>query len=152
MATTKTYRFPASVRWLSGRLTQVSVAGKHGLRVATPPEFRGGVEGVWSPEDLLVASAASCFAVTLVAVAERHGVPLRALEVDGAGEVGRRDDGQFGFVAIDLDVRLETEPGYEKPALEAIEAAERGCLVAMALDVPVRVRPEVGIPAAALAS
>ena len=28
------------------------------LTVATPPEFKNGVPGVWSPEDLLVASAA----------------------------------------------------------------------------------------------
>ena len=53
MGTAKAYTFPASVRWLSGGVTQASVLGKHDLRVATPLEFRGGVEGVWSPEDLL---------------------------------------------------------------------------------------------------
>ena len=68
-ASAKTLVFPLSVRWIEGRRTVVSVCGKDDLEVATPPEFKGGVEGVWSPEDLLVGSIASCFAVTLVAVA-----------------------------------------------------------------------------------
>jgi organic hydroperoxide reductase OsmC/OhrA len=85
----KTYRFPVEIRWLGGRITCASAAGKPELKVATPPEFRGGVDGVWSPEDLLVASAAACFAVTLVGIAERRGLPLRALGVQGTGSVRR---------------------------------------------------------------
>jgi organic hydroperoxide reductase OsmC/OhrA len=152
MATAKTYTFPVGVRWLTRRLTKVSVPGKHDLRVATPPEFRGGIEGVWSPEDLLVASAASCYAVTLLAMAERRGVPLRALDVGAVGEVGRRDDGQFGFVEVVLDVHVRTDPGEEDAAKQVAEDAEDGCLVAQSLGFPVRVHVEVDRPAAALAS
>jgi organic hydroperoxide reductase OsmC/OhrA len=108
MTTVKAHRFPVSIHWLSGRLTEATVAGKPDLQVATPPEFRGGIEGVWSPEDLLVAAAASCYAVTLVAVAERRKVPLLRLDVRGTGHVTQRDDGRFGFVAIELEVSLET--------------------------------------------
>ena len=74
-ATAKVYDFPLSIRWLSGRRTVASVHGKDDLEIATPPEFNGGVDGVWSPEDLLVASIGSCFTVTLLAVAERRGIP-----------------------------------------------------------------------------
>lgn len=109
------------------------------LEVATPPEFRGGIAGVWSPEDLLVASTATCFAVTLGAIAERMEVPLRAVEVTGTGHVSKRDDGRFGFVAIELDVALETSPERVEAAERAAELAEERCLVSMALDIPVHV-------------
>jgi organic hydroperoxide reductase OsmC/OhrA len=138
----KAFDFPLSVRWTGGRLTVASVEGKDDLEVATPPEFKG-VEGVWSPEDLLVGSVASCFAVTLVAVAERRAVPLRSLEVAASGRVTQRGDGRFGFTAITLEVSLSTDPGFEHEAAEAAEAAERGCLVAVSLDFPVHLELEV---------
>lgn len=140
---TKEYEFPLSVRWTAGRRTVASVPGKDDLEVATPPEFKGGVEGVWSPEDLFVGAAATCFAVTLAAVAERRGIPLGGLEVDGRGRVSQRPDGRFGFSEIILDVTLATEPGFESEAVSAVEVAERGCLVTVSLDLPVHLELEV---------
>jgi peroxiredoxin-like protein len=139
MSITKDYRYRVGVDWEGNRLTSISSAGKPELEVATPPEFKGGLAGVWSPEDLLVASAASCFTVTLVAVLERRDLPLRDLNVTGTGHVTARDDGRFGFVAIELTATVETE----KPSVDAVRRAakyaERACLVSMALDVPVHV-------------
>lgn len=144
MATTaKTYEFPVGIHWLDGRLTRASATGKPDLEVATPPEFKHGIPGVWSPEDLLVASAASCYAVTLLAVAERRGVPLRGLDVSARGSVGQRPDGPFAFTEIELDVELVTDAGFEDDARLAGEAAERGCLIAASLDVPVRLELDV---------
>jgi organic hydroperoxide reductase OsmC/OhrA len=142
-ASVKAYDFPLSVRWIAGRRTIAAVPGKDDLEVATPPEFKGGVEGVWSPEDLLVGSVASCFAVTFVAVAERRSVPLRGLEVGASGRVTQRNDGRFGFSEVVLEVAISTEPGFEREAAEAAEAAERGCLVAVSLDFPVRLELDV---------
>ena len=84
---TKAYDFPLSLRWLAGRRTLLSVQGKDDARGGAPPEFKGGVEGVWSPEDLLVGSIASCFAVTLLRIADQRAVPLRGLDVDASGHV-----------------------------------------------------------------
>jgi organic hydroperoxide reductase OsmC/OhrA len=147
----KEYDFPLTVRWISGRRTRASVYGKHDLEVATPPEFKGGVEGVWSPEDLLVASVGSCFTVTLLAVAERRGVPVRGLEVGSNGHVTQRPDGRFGFTELVLHVVLDTEPGFEADAAAAADAAERGCLVASSLDFPVHLELDIR-PAPVLAA
>ena len=67
MSITKDFRYRVGVNWEDGRITTVTSPDKPDLTVATPPEFKNGVPGVWSPEDLLVASVASCYAVTLVA-------------------------------------------------------------------------------------
>ena len=145
MTTANEHRFPVSVHWLSGRLTEATIDGKDDLLVATPPEFEGGIEGVWSPEDLLVSATASCFVVTLLAFAERRGVPLRALDVHGTGRVAKRDDGRFGFVAIELEADVATDAGCEAQAERAIELAERHCLVSGALAVPVQLSARVRV-------
>jgi organic hydroperoxide reductase OsmC/OhrA len=142
-ATAKAYDFPLSIRWLSGRRTVASVHGKDDLEIATPPEFNGGVDGVWSPEDLLVASIGSCFAVTLLAVAERRGIPLRGLEVDASGHVTRRSNGPFGFTEAVVHAVVETDEGFENEARDAADTAEHGCLVANSVDFPVRVELDV---------
>jgi organic hydroperoxide reductase OsmC/OhrA len=103
----------------------------------------------WSPEDLFVAATATCYLVTLVGVAERRGVPLRALGVRAAGDAAQRLDGRFGFVSVDLDVMLETDPGREGDARSAAEEAERRCLVAASLATPVLVALDIRTAAAA---
>jgi organic hydroperoxide reductase OsmC/OhrA len=151
MSVVKAHRFPVSVHRVAGRLTRASAEGKPDLQVATPPEFRGGIAGVWSPEDLLVASVSACYSVTLAAVAEARALPLRAADVRGVGHVEKREDGRFGFTVIELTVELETTPGRIHDAELVAEQAERLCFVAAALEVPVHVEVHVR-EAAAVAS
>lgn len=139
MSITKDYRYKVGVAWEGDRITSVSSPGKPELEVATPPEFKGGVPDVWSPEDLLVASVASCYAVTLVAVAERRDLPLHGLHVSGTGHLTARDDGQFGFVVIELTVSVRTQELSLEAVEKAARYAERACIVSMALDIPVHV-------------
>jgi organic hydroperoxide reductase OsmC/OhrA len=139
MSITKDHRFHVTVDWLCDRLTTVSGEGKPDLEVATPPEFRGGIPNVWTPEDLLAASTASCYAVTLAAIAERRHIPLLGLDVSGTAHVTGRDNGRFGFVAIELTAAIWTDPELVLEAERAGRDAEDACLVADALDVPVHV-------------
>lgn len=152
MSVVKDYRFPVSVELVEGRRTLASARWKPDLPIATPPEFIGGVPGVWSPEDLLVAATAACYAVTLAAVAELREVPIRSLSVSGSGHVTRRNDGKFGFVAIELDVRLETDSDLIEAAEHAARRAEEQCIVTMALEVPVRIGVDIraAVPEGAL--
>lgn len=139
MTVIKEMQFATSVRWRGGRLARADSREKESLELATPPEFRGGVGGYWSPEDLLVASAASCFVLTLAAVAERREAPLIDATVTATGHMSRRDDGRFGFTVIEIDAELETVPGGEEAVRAAVKAAEQRCLISQALDVPVHV-------------
>jgi organic hydroperoxide reductase OsmC/OhrA len=143
MSVMKEMQFPVSVRWRGGRLTRAEGREKEPLQLATPPEFRGGLTGYWSPEDLVVTAAASCFVLTLAAVAERSEAPLLDASVSATGHMSRRDDGRFGFTVIELDALLETIPGGEDAVRNAAAIAEDRCLIAQALDVPVHVAVEV---------
>ena len=133
----KSHRFPVSIEWQEGRLTLATAAGKPDLEIATPPEFKDGIPGVWSPEDLLVASTAACYTVTLLAIADRKGIELLDLTVDGTGHVERGMDGRFGFVAIELVANVAVEPSALEAAERAARYAKDACLVSLALDTPV---------------
>jgi organic hydroperoxide reductase OsmC/OhrA len=138
MSVMKELQFPATVRWRGGKLVTAEVrAGV--LPVATPPEFAGGLAGHWSPEDMLVAAAASCYALTLSAVAERRGAPLLDALISATGHMSRRSDGRFGFTLIEISADLETTADGEEAVRSAAKAAEERCLVTDALWIPVHV-------------
>jgi organic hydroperoxide reductase OsmC/OhrA len=138
MPSGRSFAFPVSVEHVDGRLVRARVEGKPPLGVATPPEFKGTHPEVWSPEDLLVGATASCYAVTLVAVAERSGVPLHGLTVDGVGRMGFAE-GKLAFLGIDLKVGFATDAALVEEAEKAALRAEQGCFVSVALSVPVEV-------------
>ena len=134
-----------------GGVTRASVPGKAVVHVAAPPEFRGGALGFWSPEER-PARRSGCvlLRLTLEAIAERRELTLESVGVHGTGHVTKRDDGRFGFVAIELIVRLETDAADVAAAEKAARDAERACLVAMALDVPAHVAVTVQAAAGAV--
>jgi peroxiredoxin-like protein len=139
----KDFLFPVSVVWLGDKRVHAHVTGKQPIEIATPPEFGGDDPATWSPEDFLVAAAASCYSVTLVAIAGRRQIPLYDLTVEAAGRLGALEDGRFGFRAIELNVQIETEVGQIAAVRKAAERAEHGCFVSLALGIPVKVELDV---------
>jgi organic hydroperoxide reductase OsmC/OhrA len=143
MTVVKTHRFPVAVRRHEHGSVRVQAPGKPELRAATPPEFRGSHAGLWSPEELLGASVASCFAVTLDAVAEHMHVPLRDVDIRTSINV-ERVEGRYVVTHVDVTAIVETDPGQVDRVREAAERAERRCLITSALECPVRIRVDAG--------
>jgi organic hydroperoxide reductase OsmC/OhrA len=131
----KEFHFPLSAEWVGDRRVAVRVPGKPALEITPPPVFRGTDPTTWSPEDFLVAAAASCLAVTFTGLAARAGLVYTKLTVDGDGVAGVRSDGRFGFTRLLL--RLEIETGQTEEARRLAEKAEATCLVSASLDLPV---------------
>jgi len=144
MGIVKAHRYEVRSRWLGGRRLALDAPDKPSLEVATPPDFKGGVHGVWSPEELLVASLATCLELTAVAMAEHWGVPLRALDVAGSGELERKD-GRFRFVVVELDARVETDAGHEEEVEELVRLAEARCIIGEAVSTPVVLNVQVDV-------
>ncbi len=144
----KEFHFPLAVEWLGERRVRARAEGKPAIEIATPPVFRGTDPTVWSPEELLVAAAASCLAVTFSGLAARDRLTYTKLKVNGDGLVGRRADGRFGFTRLLLWLEFETETGQAEQARELAERAEATCLVSVSLDLPVETVIEVRTRAA----
>jgi organic hydroperoxide reductase OsmC/OhrA len=60
MGMTKDHRYEVRTRWTGGREVAVESSKKPDLQVATPPDFKGGVRGVWSPEELPRKRTSGC--------------------------------------------------------------------------------------------
>jgi len=142
-ARAKEFHFPLTVDWVGERRVAASVDGKPAIEITPPPVFRGTDPTTWSPEDFLVAAAASCLAVTFTGLAAKAGLTYSALCVHADGVCGRRDDGRFGFTQILLRLQLTTDPSAEDAARRLAEQAEQDCLVSASLDLPVETEIEV---------
>jgi organic hydroperoxide reductase OsmC/OhrA len=140
----KVHRYEVHTHQAGRGCVALESRGKPRIRIATPPDFRGGVRGVWSPEDLLVGSLASCFELTLLALAERVNVPLHAVEVDATGHLEGKQ-GRYHFVAIELDARVVTDPEREDDVRELVELARERCIVEEALRTPIRLEVAVDV-------
>jgi organic hydroperoxide reductase OsmC/OhrA len=153
MSVYKSHRYGVRAKWDEGRQVTLAAPGKPVLDVALPSDFKNGVRGVWSPEELLIASVAACFELTLIALAEYKEVPLRTARVDATGHVERKGH-LYRLILLELDVHAQTEAGCEGEVRRIAEMAHEGCLVGKALDVPIRleISIETSSTAAAAAS
>ncbi len=142
----KEFHFPLSVEWIGERRVAAQVEGKPAIELAPPLVFRGTDPATWSPEDFLVAAAASCLAVTFTGLAARAGLSYAKLKVDADGVAGTRTDGRFGFTQLLLRLEVETDPAEEDQARQLAEQAEATCLVSASLDLPVETEIEVRRP------
>ena len=117
------------------------------IEVATPPEFPGGVEGIWSPEHLFVASISSCFMTTFAAIAEYSKLDYESLDVKATGVLSKLN-GKFAVTEIFLKPRLviEDETVRDK-AYRILEKAERACLISNSIKTEIVLEPRVTIAA-----
>jgi uncharacterized OsmC-like protein len=91
------------------------------------------VPGSWTPEHSVLAGLLDCSLTSLRYHALRLGIAVHA-EASARGEITRREDGRYGFVAIEVrfDVSFDPKPGDAETA-ELLAKAERDCFVGASL-------------------
>ena len=102
--------------------------------VSFPKRAAENADGTTSPEELIAAAHAACYAMQLSAdVAEAGGTP-QALDVSADVSLGPdKDNGGFKITGIKLTVRGEVEGLDEQGFAEAADKAKTGCPVSKAL-------------------
>ncbi len=139
----KSYRYTTSLQWTGEKKGTMTVAGKPSVEVATPPEFKGH-EGIWSPEDLFVASVNSCIMTTFLAFADHAGLGFEKFESEAEGLL-EFVDGKFLFTKIVVRPRVTLRSGEDKgKAEEILHKAERNCLVSNSIRTEVILEPAFG--------
>ena len=93
-------------------------------------------DGTTSPEQLLAAAEAGCYAMTLALALTRRGTPADRLEVGASCELDRTGDGddhEYRITRVALDVR-GVVPGLDEGAFaEAARHADEQCPISAAL-------------------
>jgi peroxiredoxin-like protein len=131
--------------WTSGRSGLAkSDSAPNAIHFTAPKEF-GGLEGRWTPEELLLAALAGCFTTTLRAVASGGQFDFTDLQVDASGTVRKADPG-YGFSEIVIRPNLKIASSKEREhVLDLLKKAERLCLVSRTIEVPLRFEPQIEV-------
>ena len=132
------------VAWWSSGKTGIakSNSAPNAIHFAAPPEF-GGLEGRWTPEDLLLCAVASCYTTTFHALAEYSKLEYADLEVEVEGTIRKTGSGySFSEIAIRPNLTISSD-GEQTPALRLLQKAKTACLVSRALAVEQKFEPRV---------
>jgi osmotically inducible protein OsmC len=93
----------------------------------TLPSRIGDPEGKTSPEELLAAATAGCFAMSLGSELARDGTPPARLEVHCRIVMDEVPDEGHQIVGAELTVRTEVEGASDESLRAALERADEGC-------------------------
>jgi peroxiredoxin-like protein len=118
------------------------------LRSASPAEFDGPGDR-WSPETLLVGAVADCFILTFRAIARASRLSWVSLECDVTGTLDRVER-VTRFTGFAIAARLKVPEGRDaERARQALERAERSCLISRSLTAAIDLNATVEIAEAA---
>ncbi len=139
------HRFRVIAWWACGRTgIAKSSSAPNAIHFSSPPAL-GGVEGRWTPEDLLLCAIASCYTTTFRAVAEKSKFEYTDLQVEVEGDIGQAETGyNFGEVLIRANLTVPPATDHAR-ALKLLHKAEGQCLVSRALSVEQRFEPRVEV-------
>jgi organic hydroperoxide reductase OsmC/OhrA len=122
------------VAWWSAGKTGIakSDSAPNAIHFTAPVAF-GGVEGRWTPEDLLLGSIASCFTTTFRAMADRSRFEYVDLQIEVGGSVARSES-SYGFTQISIRANLAIAREQDKETgCKLLHKANEQCLVVRAL-------------------
>ncbi len=138
------YHYNVNLKWKEGRIGQVlSPELNDRIKVATPPEFEGGVPGIWSPEHLFTASIVSCFMTTFLAVASFSKLDFDTFDCEATGKLDKVN-GKFMMTEVELRPKLQlTDESKIDRALRILEKAESNCLITNSVRSKVTMMPNV---------
>ncbi|MGA3089601.1 MAG: OsmC family protein [Terriglobales bacterium] len=129
------HRFRVVAWWASGHTgIAKSSSALNAIHFTSPPAF-GGMEGRWTPEELLLSAIASCYTTTFQTLAENSKFAYIDLQVEVEGEI-RKSEVQYDFgevvIRANLLIPLAAEPSL---AAKLLQKADGVCLVSRALSV-----------------
>jgi organic hydroperoxide reductase OsmC/OhrA len=147
MSAKKTYRaywYKSEIQWEASRRGRLCSAGKPELEISSPPEFKGEA-GIWTPEDLFVASVNACTMMTFLAYAHHKNLALMGYESEAEGLL-EYVDGKYRFTKVVLrpHIEVESEDAVQQ-ARQILEDAHKGCFVTNSTTAEVELFPLIRI-------
>jgi len=88
----ETHYYTVDISWENNRkgiMCSPELNARKGIciEVATPPEFPKGMEGIWSPEHLFVASISGCLMTSFLAIAENSTLEFKSFNCQAKGKL-----------------------------------------------------------------
>ena len=142
MAAEYTYR--VSAWWTSGRTGLAKCESSPNTIHFSEAAELGGLQGRWTPEQLLLCALAGCFTTTFHEIARNAKFDYTDLEVEIEGSVRRSRSAGCGFNEILIRPRLTVlSADQSETALSLLRRAKSVCLISRAITVPQTMEPTV---------
>lgn len=142
----KTFNYHTNIQWTSDRQGTLRSDGKPDLSVSSPPEFKG-IPGVWTPEDLFVASVEICQMSTFLSFAIRKELPLQSYRSHAEGTL-EFVDGNYRFTKVVIAPEIVVGSGWTAEQVEAlVHSAHDHCLIGNSITAQVVVEPKITLAA-----
>jgi len=131
------HRYRVVAWWTSGQTgIAKSDSAPSAIHFSVSPKFLRGLEGRWTPEDLLLCAVASCYTTTFNAIAIHEQFEYTDLGVEAEAIVSKADPGySFSEIVIRPTLTIPQDDGRER-ALDLLGKANALCLVSRALATP----------------
>src|SRR3970282_1931480 len=105
MAETTIYTHESQHEWQGEKDFRLGGGKLPDVAAGAPPEFKGR-EGVWSPEHLFVASLNTCYALTLLAIAEFSKIQIITLSSTAKGKLEKIPGSSYQITEIAVKPRV----------------------------------------------
>ncbi len=142
MAAEYTYR--VSAWWTSGRTGLAKCESSPNTIHFYEAAELGGLQGRWTPEQLLLCSLAGCFTTTFHEVARAAKFDFTDLEVEIEGSVRRNRNTGSNFTDILMRPRLTVQSeDLCEAGLALLRKAKAQCMISRAISAPQTLEPWV---------
>lgn len=149
----KTHQYHSTVRWQSATGTRnyqsyerdhsIETPQKPIIEASSDPAFNGNPARL-NPEELFLASIASCHMLWYLHLCSVHGVVVTAYRDDARGTMEESAEGSGSFTAVTLHpVVTVTEASMRQVALQLHQEANKFCFIANSLNFAVQHQGEV---------
>ncbi|MBD3407441.1 MAG: hypothetical protein GF411_15090 [Candidatus Lokiarchaeota archaeon] len=141
---TEEHRYELESEFVREKIVRISISGKPEFEVATPPDFwEDSPKGMLSPEDLFLASAVSCYGVSLSGVSKRYHADFISFKISAHGHLKKGDYG-WEFAEITIEVIITVPTSKDKKKMEkAADRAHKYCVVSNSMKCPVHLNADV---------
>jgi len=138
------YNYNTRLEWTSEKKGVLRCEDKPDIMVACPPEW-GGHPGIWSPEDLFLASVEICTLTTFLWFVNKEGLNLKSYRSEARGTV-ELVGGVLQFTSITVKVKIGISSEDDRSRVEkALKKAERACLITNSIHTDVNIKSETSI-------
>ena len=138
------HRYEMKSKWVREKIVDVHIDGISDFEVATPLDFwPNSPSDIISPEHMFLASAVTCYGVSLSGVAKRYHAEFDDFEIDAYGTLAQ---GEYGweFDKIHISAKIWVSSSSDRKKMKkAAERAHQYCVVSNSMKNSVELEYEI---------
>lgn len=125
------YFFEVDLKRTTGRKGMLSAKDVKGsIEIATAPEFKGGLTGIWTPEHLFLGALCSGYMTTYLAIAEKQNLAICEITCNAIGQINLYES-HLEFTSINLYPKVYIEKEKDiATANKILLSAYMHCIIA----------------------